>query len=225
MCFIRKFKRKRLNLLTASKENRWVLSSCCCHLRGLCGLWREIIAVFYFLTQSFISKVACNALSTRWLFLFPMKRFTAKRLPVTRYRLVTEIELHSTLVTWNWDPCADMKEKKSASSAGYWCYASAERERKKFIGPFSCQIKFWNQQKTPLFIMNLSRMSFFLLLMMDTTFYVNGVTTLVNASSSQTPGCNKAPINHCNCHGTVNQDSGAINEWRKFPYGVEQNYK
>ena len=43
-----------------------------------------------------------------------------------------------------------------------------------------------------------------LLLMMDTTFYVNGVTTLVNASSSQTPRCNKAPINHCNCHCTVN---------------------
>ena len=45
-----------------------------------------------------------------------------------------------------------------------------------------------------------------------TTFYVNGVTTLVNASSSQTPRCNKAPINHCSCHCTVNQDSRAINE-------------
>ena len=59
--------------------------------------------------------------------------------------------------------------------------------------------------------MNLSRMSFLLLLMMGTTFYVNGVTTLVNASSSQTARCNKAPINH-NCHYTVNQDSRAINE-------------
>ena len=59
--------------------------------------------------------------------------------------------------------------------------------------------------------MNLSRMSFLLLLMMGTTFFVNGVTTLVNASSSQTPRCNKAQINH-NCHCTVNQDSRAINE-------------
>ena len=58
--------------------------------------------------------------------------------------------------------------------------------------------------------MNLSRMSFLVLLMMGTTFYVNGVTTLVNASSSQTPRSNKAPINHCNCHCTVNQDSRAI---------------
>ena len=62
--------------------------------------------------------------------------------------------------------------------------------------------------------MNLARMSFLLLLMMGTTFYVNGVTTLVNASSiySQTPRFNKAPINHCNGHCTVNQDSRAINE-------------
>ena len=44
----------------------------------------------------------------------------------------------------------------------------------------------------------------FFALMMDTTFYVNGVATLVNASSSQTPRCNKRPINHCNCHCTVN---------------------
>lgn len=58
--------------------------------------------------------------------------------------------------------------------------------------------------------MNLSRMSFLVLLMMGTTFYVNGVTTLVNVSSSQTPRCNKAPINHCNCHCTVNQDSRSI---------------
>ena len=52
----------------------------------------------------------------------------------------------------------------------------------------------------------------FIALMMGTTFYVNGVTTLVNASSSQTPRCNKAPINPCNCHCTVNQDSRAIYE-------------
>ena len=38
MCFMRKFKRKRLNLLIDSKEKRGVLLLCCCHLRELCGL-------------------------------------------------------------------------------------------------------------------------------------------------------------------------------------------
>ena len=49
MCFMRKFKRKRLNLLIDSKEKRGVLLlHCCCHLRELCGLqscflWMTII--------------------------------------------------------------------------------------------------------------------------------------------------------------------------------------
>lgn len=44
-----------------------------------------------------------------------------------------------------------------------------------------------------------------------TTLHVNGATnTLANANNSQTPRCNKMPVNHCNCQCTLNQDSRAI---------------
>ena len=47
--------------------------------------------------------------------------------------------------------------------------------------------------------------------MMGTTLHVNGATnTLANANNSQTPRCNKTPVNHCNCQCTLNQDSPAI---------------
>jgi len=40
---------------------------------------------------------------------------------------------------------------------------------------------------------------------MGATFYVNDVINmLMNASNSQTPRCNKTPVNHCNCQCTVN---------------------
>ena len=59
--------------------------------------------------------------------------------------------------------------------------------------------------------MHLSFMSFILLLMMGTTLHVNGATnTLANANNSQTPRCNKTPVNHCNCQCTLNQDSRAM---------------
>ena len=42
---------------------------------------------------------------------------------------------------------------------------------------------------------------------MGTSTCGNGVTnTLVNATNSQTPHCNKTPVNNCNCQCTVNQD-------------------
>lgn len=60
-------------------------------------------------------------------------------------------------------------------------------------------------------MMHLSFMSFILLLIMGTTLHVNGATnTLANANNSQTPRCNKTPVNHCNCQCTLNQDSRAI---------------
>ena len=47
--------------------------------------------------------------------------------------------------------------------------------------------------------------------MMGTRLHVSGATnTLANANNSQTPRCNKTPVNHCNCQCTVNQDSRAI---------------
>lgn len=50
-------------------------------------------------------------------------------------------------------------------------------------------------------------MSFTVLFLMGTSTCVSGVTnTLVNASNSQTPHCNKTPVNNCNCQCTVNQD-------------------
>ena len=59
--------------------------------------------------------------------------------------------------------------------------------------------------------MHLSFMSFILLLMMGTTLHVSEATnTLANANNSQTPSCNKTPVNNCNCKCTVNQDSRAI---------------
>lgn len=46
---------------------------------------------------------------------------------------------------------------------------------------------------------------------MGTTLHVNGATnTLANANNSQTPRCNKTPVNHCNCQCTLNQDSRAM---------------
>ena len=60
-------------------------------------------------------------------------------------------------------------------------------------------------------MMHLSFMSFILLLMMGTTLHVNGATnTLANANNSQTPRCNKTPVNHCNCQCTLNQNSRAM---------------
>ena len=59
--------------------------------------------------------------------------------------------------------------------------------------------------------MHLSFMSFILLLMMGTLLHVSDATnTLANANNSQTPSCNKTPVNNCNCKCTVNQDSRAI---------------
>lgn len=50
-------------------------------------------------------------------------------------------------------------------------------------------------------------MSFTVLFLMGTSTCVSGVTnTLANASNSQTPHCNKTPVNNCNCQCTVNQD-------------------
>ena len=50
-------------------------------------------------------------------------------------------------------------------------------------------------------------MSLTVLFLMGTSTCVSGVTnTLVNASNSQTPHCNKTPVNNCNCQCTVNQD-------------------
>ena len=46
---------------------------------------------------------------------------------------------------------------------------------------------------------------------MVTTLHVNGATnTLANANNSQTPRCNKTPVNHCNCQCTLNQNSRAM---------------
>ena len=60
-------------------------------------------------------------------------------------------------------------------------------------------------------MMHLSFMSFILLLMMGTTLRVSEATnTLANANNSQTPRCNKTPVNHCNCQCTLNQDLRAI---------------
>lgn len=86
-----------------------------------------------------------------------------------------------------------------------------KKERKQTIGPmincyFNCKAP-----SIPLLMMHLSFMSFFLFLTMGTTLHVNGATnTLANANNSQTPRCNKTPVNHCNCQCTVNQDSRAI---------------
>ena len=84
------------------------------------------------------------------------------------------------------------------------------KERKQTIGPFNCYFN-CKAPSIPLLMMHLSFISFILFLMMGTTLHVNGATnTLANANNSQTPRCNKTPVNHCNCQCTLNQDSSAI---------------